>query len=286
MAFTDTPARMLTPRRSIAAPLHAAAQKQARYECFAEARVPDGIYFAIRADGHRFHALTSRLTKPYDERFRTWLNEAVRSYLLRRFCLPFFVFSFSDEVSLVFRKEDDLHARRVEKLDSLIAAGLSASLTHRMRVVAFFDARIIALPRFGDVVRYLAERQAEARRDCINAYTFYTLVHEGLTPEQAGEAMRGWRFRRMHRYLREHKIMFGRLPLWQRRGEAFYWEAYAKPGWNPLTGRRTVAKRFGLVRNEALPHFPSRAGRRLLCKALEARRLDPDETNWSPCATA
>lgn len=242
-----------------------------RYERFAGTRVQAARFFAVRVDGHHFHELTRRMRKPYDGRFRSWINEALKTYLLQRHCSPFFAFVFSDEISLVFRKDDDLYGRRVEKLVSLIAAGLSAVLTRTIGSIAWFDARVAVLPRFEDLIRYLAERQAEARRDCINAYTFYTLIRAGFTHEQAGETMCGWRFNRMNRFLRERKIMFGRLPLWQRRGEAWYWESYTKPGRNPLTGARALATRSKLVRNVALPHFTSNAGRRLVRKALRGR---------------
>ncbi len=121
------------------------------------------------------------------------------------------------------------------------------------------------------MIRYLAERQAETRRDCVNGHTFYTLVRNGLSPEQANERMRGWNFSRMTRYLLAQRIAFGKLPLWQRRGVAFYWDTFRRPGFNPLTAERTVAVRYKLRKNERLPRFDSKPGRRLVRKALEAR---------------
>lgn len=242
------------------------------YERFADTHIEPGVFFAVRTDGHHFHEVTRDMKKPYDERFRALMSRAIRTYMLRRDCLPFIAFAFSDEVSFVFRSDDGVYSRRIEKLDSLVASALSAILTRTMRRVAFFDARAVVLPRLRDVIRYLAERQNEARRDCINGYTFYTLVQSGLTHEQAGEAMRNWKFPRMSRYLRENKIIFGKLPSWQRRGEAIHWKAYRKSGFNPVTRKRSVAVRYGLVRNDGLPYFASESGRRLVQKALEARR--------------
>jgi tRNA(His) 5'-end guanylyltransferase len=242
------------------------------YERFADTHIEPGVFFAVRADGHHFHEVTRDMKKPYDERFRALMSQAIRTYVLRRDCLPFMAFTFSDEVSFVFRSDDDVYSRRIEKLDSLVASALSAILTKTMRRVAFFDARVVVLPRLRDVIRYLAERQNEARRDCINGHTFYTLVQGGLTHEQAGEAMRNWRFLRMSRYLRQNKIVFGKLPPWQRRGEAIHWKAYRRSGFNPVTRKRTVAVRYGLVRNDTLPYFASESGRRLVRKALVARR--------------
>lgn len=241
------------------------------YECFATVKVPAGSFFGVRADGHNFHALTSKLAKPFDDEFRSWMEDTVQDYLMVGHCVPFFAFSFSDEVTLLFRKDNEQYARRIEKLDSLIASALSSLFTKRIGTVAFFDARVLILPKFGDMIRYLVERQSEVRRDCVNGYTFYTLVRNGLSPEQAGERMRGWNFRRMTRYLLTQQIAFGKLPPWQKRGVAFYWETYRKPGFNPLTVEQTVAIRFKLRKNERLPRFDSKAGRRLVRKALEAR---------------
>jgi tRNA(His) 5'-end guanylyltransferase len=189
-------------------------------------------------------------------------------------CAPFFAFSFSDEVTLLFRKDDEQYARRIEKLDSLIASALSSLFTKRIGTVAFFDARVLLLPKFSDVIRYLTERQAETQRNCVNEYTFHSLVRTGLSPEQAGERMRGWNFRRMTRYLLAQQILYGKLPLWQKRGVAFYWETHRKPGFNPVTGEQTFAVRFKLRENERLPRFDSKPGRRLVRKALEARNCE------------
>lgn len=203
------------------------------------------------------------------------MNETVREYFLHHLTEPFFAFAFSDEINLFFQQEDNRFHRRIEKLDSMIAAALSALLSTKVSSLAFFDARVVVLPRFEDVMHYLEERQTEAARDCINGYTFYSMVQAGLSPQKAGEAMRDWKFERMNKYLREHNVIFNGLPLWQRRGQAFYWESYRKPGFNPVTKNRTQAKRFRIVKNESLPRFDTVAGKRLVQKALETRTCLP-----------
>jgi tRNA(His) 5'-end guanylyltransferase len=257
-----------------------ASKRKRPYERFSDIQIDPGLFFAVRADGHNFHALTKGMNKPYDKPFRNLLNQVVQEYFLHHLTEPFFAFAFSDEINLFFRQEDARFHRRIEKLDSMIASALSVILAKKVSSLAFFDARVVVLPRLEDVMHYLEERQAEAARDCINGYTFYTMVRAGLSPEKAGEAMKEWKFERMNKYLREHKVIFNGLPPWQKRGQAFYWESYRKPGYNPLADKRTRAKRFRIVKNDRLPRFETVTSKRLVQKALEARTYLPSKVTW------
>jgi tRNA(His) 5'-end guanylyltransferase len=246
-------------------------QRTEDYEQFSQMRVQEGVYFAVRADGHNFHVLTRKMKKPYDEEFRRLMNETISEYLLLRVSLPFFTFSFSDEISFIFRKEDEMFSRRVEKLDSLTASALSAIFSREMSTIAYFDSRVAVLSHFEDVMNYLAQRQAEAKRNCINSYTFYTMISEGVSARGARETMDNWDFSDMETYLRKRDIFFDKLEQWQLRGTAFYWKPVQKTGFNPLTGKQVTAGRLKLIKDETLPDLGITAGRKLVENALKAR---------------
>lgn len=74
------------------------------YEVYSSLKVPKNSKIIIRLDGRSFHTLARDLdlTKPYDENFYRVMSEVCRD-LYEEFS-PLFVYTFSDEISLLFDK--------------------------------------------------------------------------------------------------------------------------------------------------------------------------------------
>ena len=141
-----------------------------------------GLYapppLAARADGRGFKKLLQGKRKPYDIDFARSMVRATEGIFSDSGLAPAFAFTFSDEVSLVFLEAP--FAGRLEKIDSLIAGSLSASLSLQLARPVSLDCRTIPLCQ-AEIVDYLIERQEETWRNHVFSYGFYMLLQEGLS---------------------------------------------------------------------------------------------------------
>ena len=77
------------------------------------------IYLVARLDGRGFTRLTKEICKfeaPFDIRFRDYMVETVQ-YLMDCGFRIVYGFTESDEISLLFHKEDNTFGRKVRKID-------------------------------------------------------------------------------------------------------------------------------------------------------------------------
>ena len=95
------------------------------YEVYSSLKVPKNSKVIIRLDGRSFHklALDLNLVKPYDDNFYEVISKVCRD-LFEEFS-PLFVYTFSDEISLVLDKIP--FDGRVEKIDSVVASFTASS---------------------------------------------------------------------------------------------------------------------------------------------------------------
>jgi len=206
----------------------------------------------IRVDGRGFSKFTEgHFAKPFDARFHEIMCSVSERLLVELQAL--YVYTESDEISVLLPRDTDLFDRELEKLITVSAGLASATFTQGCGEVAHFDGRLWLGPSARHVVEYFRWRQADATRCCLNGWCYWTLRKEGFDETDSTKQLRGKPAPELHDLLFQRGINFNDLPEWQRRGTGLYWEHYEKAGVNPLTGAAVTAERRRIKRDEALP---------------------------------
>jgi tRNA(His) 5'-end guanylyltransferase len=192
-------------------------------ELYHQLSVPHGAWIIVRLQGHALPSLhETRLHEPFDERFRTIMARtahAVMEELGAVYC-----FTCGEEISALFPFEWSRHERRVETLNSIASSVASAAFTLSSGELTHFMSRLWVTPKESLVMQFFRWRQLEAVRSSLNMWVFRTLLKKGRTEREAAGEMQPWTDRRKLEFLRENGIVFHRLPAWQKRGVALYYE--------------------------------------------------------------
>lgn len=215
----------------------------------------------VRLDGRAFHRLADvlGLERPFDEFFHKAMVTACTALVADSGLNPDLAYTFSDEISLYFTKLP--FSGRVEKLDSVAASYTASSFTLALggTTLVAFDARVIpATPEYAR--EYLANRQAEAWRNHINAYCQQALIEEGMNPKKAQEHLTGLPAKALHEMMHERGFNLATTPSWQRRGTLVYKKLTEKEGFNPITKETVITERSAVVAESDLPLFTSPEG--------------------------
>ncbi|MHB8052277.1 MAG: tRNA(His) guanylyltransferase Thg1 family protein [Methanoregula sp.] len=223
----------------------------------------------VRLDGRAFHRLAEclGLEKPFDEFLHKAMVTACTSLVADSGLNPDFAYTFSDEISLYFTKLP--FSGRVEKIDSVAASYAASSVTLALggTMLVAFDARVIpATPAWA--VEYLANRQAEAWRNHINAYCQQALIDEGMDARKAAEKLKGLQAKDLHEMMHSRGINLATTPAWQRRGTLICKKVTEKEGFNPVTKETVIAERSMVAAESDLPLFTSPEGKEFLGKVL------------------
>ena len=219
----------------------------------------------VRLDGRAFHRLADvlGLERPFDEFFHKAMVTACTALVADSGLNPDLAYTFSDEISLYFTKLP--FSGRVEKLDSVAASYTASSFTLALggTTLVAFDARVIpATPEYAK--EYLANRQAEAWRNHINAYCQQALIEEGMNPKKAQEHLTGLPAKALHEMMHERGFNLATTPSWQRRGTLVYKKLTEKEGFNPITKETVITERSAVVAESDLPLFTSPEGQAFL----------------------
>ena len=191
--------------------------KTASWEIYSSVRARAPL--VVRADGRGFKKILESCKKPCDLDFARSMVSAAARLFSDSGLAPALAFTFSDEISLIFLQAP--FAGRVEKVDSVIAGFLSASLSLDLGRLVCMDCRIIALCE-NEIVDYLVERQDETWRNHVFSYGFYMLVKEGLTSTAAMERLRGMKESEIHELVFQKGINLAKTPAWEKRGVLVY----------------------------------------------------------------
>jgi tRNA(His) 5'-end guanylyltransferase len=223
----------------------------------------------VRADGRNFKESLARLRfeKPYDIRFERAMVSAGRSLLEDSGLGPGWAYTFSDELNVFF---DTLpFDGRVEKLDSVVPSYLASALTLALKTEApvAFDARVIPL-HYEDVAGYLQWRQAEAWRNHMQSYGFYSLVKEGTPEREASKRMHGMKFEDIHEMMWQRGVNLNDTPAWQRKGVFIYKKMIEKEGYDPVKKKKVIVGRAEVEELWDPPLFGSKEGEEILKKLL------------------
>ena len=219
----------------------------------------------VRLDGRAFHRLADvlGLERPFDEFFHKVMVTACTALVADSGLNPDLAYTFSDEISLYFTKLP--FSGRVEKLDSVAASYAASSFTLALggTTLVAFDARVIpATPEYAR--EYLANRQAEAWRNHINAYCQQALIEEGMNQKKAQEHLTGLPAKALHEMMHERGFNLATTPSWQRRGTLVYKKLTEKEGFNPITKETVITERSAVVAESDLPLFTSPEGQAFL----------------------
>lgn len=229
--------------------LEAAQRERERYHGLV---VPEDQWIVIRVDGRSFTTMTNaHFAKPFDGRFGE-LMAVTAAALLREFA-GVYVYTQSDEISLLLPQMTGTFGRSVEKLVSLTAATASAAFTEAAARRVSFDARIWTGDGVGDVVDYFAWRQADGYRNALNTCAYWALREQGLTAPQVQRRMAGLDREAKKEIVATGGAAFDELPAWQRRGAGVWFESVERNGYDPKAERQVRVLRRRLHHEFQLP---------------------------------
>lgn len=230
-------------------------KKMRVYERSIDQVIAPDIYLVARLDGRNFTRLTKEVCQfeaPFDVRFRDMMVQTVKHLMDCGFRV-IYGFTESDEISLLFHKDEETFGRKVRKYNSVLAGEASAVLSLQMGLPAVMDCRIIPLPNAERVQDYFLWRQEDACRNALNAHCYWALRKEGAGVQAATAEVAGKSISDKNELLFSRGVNFDKLPNWQKRGVGVRWGNIEKKGTNPITNEEVTTYRRGLQIEYDLP---------------------------------
>ena len=230
-------------------------KKMRVYEQSIDQSILPELFMVARLDGRNFSRLTKEICNfeaPFDVRFRDMMVNTVKKLMDCGFRIVY-GFTESDEISLLFHREEDTFGRKVRKYNSILSGIASAVFSLQLGQVAAMDCRVVPLPTMERVQDYFLWRQEDAHRNALNAHCYWLLRKEGLNAQEATNLLEGKSVACKNELLFSRGINFDKLPAWQKRGIGVYWENIEKTGYNPVTKSQEVAIRRKLTVDWSLP---------------------------------
>ncbi len=207
------------------------------FETACDRQVTAGAYMVMRIDGRSFTRLTKttgEFEAPFDVRFRD-LMVGTAMHLMDCGFHILYAYTQSDEISLLIDRSDTIFERRERKIISILAGEASAAFSVALGRVAAFDCRISELAEKDLVTDYFRWRQADARRNTLNSWCYWTLRKEGMDRRRATKIISGKTTMEKIELLSDHGTDYERVPLWQKNGIGLWWQRVTHEGFNPVT---------------------------------------------------
>jgi tRNA(His) guanylyltransferase len=227
------------------------------YETAHDHCVLPGIHMVARIDGRSFSQLTRSpehaLEAPYDARFRDCMVATLEHLVTATGFSVLFGYTQSDELSILFRRDESLFGRKLRKLLSVLAGEASAKFSLSFGALAAFDARISQLPDIDAVVDYFRWRHEDAHRNALNGHSYWLLRRRGMDDREATRQLRGVSVAERNELLFQAGINFNDVPAWQKRGIGVVWEDEEHVGTDPRTGAAIHSMRRRAVVKMELP---------------------------------
>ena len=198
-----------------------------------------GIHMVARLDGRSFTRLTKevhRFQAPFDVKFRDHMFHTAEHLMDCGFRV-IYGYTQSDEISLLFHRDEGSFGRSLRKYNSILAGEASAKFSLLLGAMACFDCRVSQLPTANDVRDYFRWRQEDAHRNALNAHCYWMLRQAGQDANGATRHLRGMSVAAKNELLFQNGVNFNDLPAWQKRGAGLMWETYRKEAKNPQDRR-------------------------------------------------
>ena len=216
--------------------------------------VPE-TYMVARIDGRSFTKLTKvkcDFEAPFDVRFRDMMVETLKHLMDCGFRVVY-GYTQSDEISLLFHKDETAFSRKVRKYNSLLSGTASACFSMQLGKLGVFDCRMIPLPNMDLVRDYFLWRQEDANRNALNSHCYWMLRKQGVKPSAAQSQISKKSTAYKNELLFANGVNYNNLPLWQKRGVGAWFTNMEKEGFNPKTGQKVVVSRKMLHIEYELP---------------------------------
>ena len=216
--------------------------------------VPE-MYMIARIDGRSFTKLTKvkcDFEAPFDVRFRDMMVETLKHLMDCGFRIVY-GYTQSDEISLLFHKDETAFSRKVRKYNSLLSGTASACFSMQLGQLGVFDCRMIPLPNMDLVRDYFLWRQEDANRNALNSHCYWMLRKQGVNPSTAQSQISKKSNADKNELLYANGVNYNNLPSWQKRGVGAWFTDVAKEGFNPKTEQKVVVSRKTLHIEYELP---------------------------------
>lgn len=213
------------------------------------------MYLVARLDGRSFSRLTKEtcdFEAPFDERFRDMMVNTVKALMDCGFRVVY-GYTESDEISLLFHKDENTFGRKVRKYNSILAGQASAAFSLQLGLPIAMDCRLVPLPTIERVQDYFLWRQEDAHRNSLNAHCYWLLRKEGMNAQNATNQLVGKSTAYKNELLFSRGINYDKLPSWQKRGIGIYWADIKKTGYNPILKQEVITSRRDLKVDYELP---------------------------------
>ena len=225
------------------------------FEVYSSLRVPKNSKIIMRLDGRSFHSLARdlKLVKPYDENFYKVISEVCKD-LFEEFS-PIFVYTFSDEISLLFDKVP--FDGRVEKLNSVVASFTASSFVMHYGVQfkkpPAFYSRIIPVTD-GDIYNYFKWRQDECWRNCVNSHGI-SYLKSRYSNSEANDKIKGMNLSDVQELLFENGININHVETYKKRGIGIYRKNKKVVGFNKKENKNQTSYRSYVCADWEIPIF-------------------------------
>jgi tRNA(His) guanylyltransferase len=230
-------------------------RKMRVFETAHDHRVLPGLFMVARIDGRSFTRLTRErhpFEAPFDVRVRDMMVGTV-AHLMDCGFGAVYGYTQSDEISVLFHRDDSSFGRKLRKYESILAGEASAKFSVQLGDLAAFDCRISQLPTEALVIDYFRWRQEDAHRNALGAHCYWLLRKKGMSDRDATSRLEAKSVSYRNELLFTHGINFNDLPSWQKRGVGLYWVSEECAGENPMTREAVVSIRRRLHTEYELP---------------------------------
>jgi tRNA(His) guanylyltransferase len=229
--------------------------KMRKFEQSLDQFVTPDVYIIARLDGRGFTRLTKEtlsLECPFDICFRDAMLETTKHLMDCGFNMSY-GYTESDEISLLFQKDESSFGRKTRKLVSILAGEASATFSMNIGSKGVFDCRIVPLPNEERVIDYFRWRAEDANRNALNAYCYWKWREKGETAPKATQILNGMTTAEKNEMLFQQGVNYNQVPSWQKRGIALYYKTTKKDSVNPINNNKLSVNRRTLVYNQELP---------------------------------
>ena len=225
------------------------------FEVYSSLKVPKNSKIIVRLDGRSFHQLAYdlNLIKPYDLNFYKVISHVCED-LFKEFS-PLFVYTFSDEISLLF--DSVPFEGRIEKINSVLASFTASSFVMHynteFKKPPSFDSRIIPISD-GDIVDYFKWRQDESWRNCVNSHGISFLKNK-YSNSEANDKISGLKLNDIHELLYQNGINLNDVETYKKRGIAVYRKNKKVTGFNKKENKNQTSYRTCIYTDWEAPKF-------------------------------